>query len=342
MANPEHLKILKQGVEVWNVWREENPNIEPDLMEADLDGASLDGVNLDRASLVLTHLENAHLIQARLVGARLERTRLDGTRLIRAKLNNAVLDGVSLVGTRLDGANFDDASVVHASVVYVDLSRCEGLQNVEHLGPSAIATSTLERTAAGLAEDPSRHGEIEAFLRGAGLENHWIDYFRSRIGEPIEFYSCFISYSHTDTSIADLLHTALQERGIRCWKDDRDLKPGDRILDEVGYAIESHDKILLCCSETSLNSRWVKDEIRKALERECRDDHDIIIPLMVDRYLLDGWDDGLAADLRSRLAADFTGWEHDNDKFEEQFERVVKALGTDENAEETAPEAVEG
>ena len=31
MANPEHLKILKDGVEVWNRWREEHPEIEPDL-----------------------------------------------------------------------------------------------------------------------------------------------------------------------------------------------------------------------------------------------------------------------------------------------------------------------
>jgi hypothetical protein len=104
------------------------------------------------------------------------------------------------------------------------------------------------------------------------------------------------------------------------------MKPGDRILDVVDDAIRLHDKILLCCSEASLSSWWVKDEIRKAMERERRDGRDIIIPLMVDRYLLDGWEDGLAADLRSRLAADFTGWEHDNAKFEEQFERVVRAL----------------
>ncbi len=52
--------------------------------------------------------------------------------------------------------------------------------------------------------------------------------------------------------------------------------------------------------------RVARDEIRRVQERERRD---IIIPLMVDRYLLDGWEDGLAADLRSRLAADFTGWD---------------------------------
>jgi hypothetical protein len=27
MANPEHLEILKQGVEVWNRWQEENSEI---------------------------------------------------------------------------------------------------------------------------------------------------------------------------------------------------------------------------------------------------------------------------------------------------------------------------
>ncbi len=57
---------------------------------------------------------------------------------------------------------------------------------------------------------------------------------------------------------------------------------------------------------------------------------------MVDHYLLDGWEAGL---LRSRLAADFTGWEQDIAKFEEQFERVVKALRTDDGAREKAPES---
>lgn len=41
MANPEHLAILKQGVEVWNQWRKDRPEIEPDLK-----GANLKNLNL--------------------------------------------------------------------------------------------------------------------------------------------------------------------------------------------------------------------------------------------------------------------------------------------------------
>ncbi len=41
MANQEHLDILKQGVETWNQWRKEHPEIQPDLGEAILNEADL-------------------------------------------------------------------------------------------------------------------------------------------------------------------------------------------------------------------------------------------------------------------------------------------------------------
>ncbi len=34
MANPEHLKILKQGVEQWNKWGEQHAVVRPDLRGA--------------------------------------------------------------------------------------------------------------------------------------------------------------------------------------------------------------------------------------------------------------------------------------------------------------------
>jgi hypothetical protein len=44
------------------------------------------------------------------------------------------------------------------------------------------------------------------------------------------------------------------------------------------------------------------------------------------------WQLGKKDEILSRLAADFTGWENDNGKFEEQFEKVVKVLQADAGA----------
>src|SRR5438067_4956778 len=49
-----HLDILKQGVVVWKLWRQQHPEIQPDLREADLSG-----VNLSRAYLDYTFLNGA-------------------------------------------------------------------------------------------------------------------------------------------------------------------------------------------------------------------------------------------------------------------------------------------
>ena len=63
----------------------------------------------------------------------------------------------------------------------------------------------------------------------------------------------------------------------------------------------------------------------------------VIIPLNLDGHL-HKWTDGLASDIRSRLAADFTRWESDT-RFDSAFEKLVKALRADAGARETPPEA---
>ncbi len=61
MGNREHLKLLTQGAEVWNDWREKNPGVIPDLEEADLGRASLAGVDLREANFKDANLQGAHL-----------------------------------------------------------------------------------------------------------------------------------------------------------------------------------------------------------------------------------------------------------------------------------------
>jgi hypothetical protein len=53
-----------------------------------------------------------------------------------------------------------------------------------------------------------------------------------------------------------------------------------------------------------------------------------LIPLNIDGELF-GWQDGKADEMRRRLAANFADWERDNAKFDDQIERVARAMITD-------------
>jgi uncharacterized protein YjbI with pentapeptide repeats len=119
MANPEHLKMIQQGVEVWNKWKEKHPDERPDLEGANLWGAELRRVALSRANLSRADLSGADLYGADLCGADLFKTNLSRTVLSRVVLSGAnlretdlreaILYRASLIGTILCKANITGA-----------------------------------------------------------------------------------------------------------------------------------------------------------------------------------------------------------------------------------------
>jgi hypothetical protein len=69
-SQPEHVEILKQGVEVWNKWRRGQENLigAVGLSLADLRSADMTGANLIRADLHLAILSSANLRGADFTG----------------------------------------------------------------------------------------------------------------------------------------------------------------------------------------------------------------------------------------------------------------------------------
>lgn len=103
MASPEHLEVLKQGVKVWNEWRQDKPDTRPNLRKANLRGVNLNNFNFSDAILRRANLSKTDLSQANLRRADLRRANLSGATLREADLTSAILIETNLERTILNG-----------------------------------------------------------------------------------------------------------------------------------------------------------------------------------------------------------------------------------------------
>src|SRR6266536_2125750 len=203
MADQQQSYLLRQGVDAWNTWRTQHKKVKPNLRGAALSEANLSGANLSEADLNRADLSFAHFS-----GANLNFAHFRGATLIGADLSGATLIGADLSRATLGGAVFSKAIMLGTIFGNVDLRMVKGLETIVHFGPSTIGTDTLMRS----------EGDIpEVFLREAGLSDTFITYARSLAQHPIEYYTCFISYSSKDQEFAERLYTDLRSKGVHCW-----------------------------------------------------------------------------------------------------------------------------
>ncbi len=359
MANERHLAILRAGINDWNRWRAESDE-SPDLQGANLRGADLSGANLYNANLSEANLRGAKLFGAHLRHANLRKANLSEADLADAYLGNADLrdanldlaiiryaylgdanlgnanlcganlSGAHLVAANLSGtdvreANFQSAIAMRTIFAALDLREAKNLEAVTHGGPSEISISTLIRSEGNMPK---------AFLRGCGVPDMFIDYIGTLMKRPIQYYSCFISYSSKDQSFADRLYADLQAKGVRCWFAPHDVLGGKKLHEQIDEAIRVYDKLLVVLSENSIHSEWVGTELAKARKRESKEKRQMLFPVrLVDFNTLRDWecfdaDTGkdTANELREYYIPDFSRWKEDTSAYEAELEKLLEGL----------------
>lgn len=310
--------------------------------EANFSGANLSGANLQQASLNEADLGGTNLSGADLSGAELNHTDLSESNLIMAGLAEAYLSWVDLSGANLSGADLSgayinncnlsgatpDYAIIGATIfINVDLSSFVNAE-IERVGLSTIDHRSIAR---------SLHcTNLLPFLVAAGMPHivatYAIDSVRALDPNGLFnlMHSTFISYGGPDEPFAIRLQETLQTNGVTTFLFKKDAVPGQPLSHVMRTGVREHERVVLVCSQVSLNRPGVLNEIELTLRREAKEGGAaLLIPLALDRYVFDEWEPentDLKEAVLERVIADFEGADADQSKFDRGIERLLQAL----------------
>ncbi|BAQ60632.1 pentapeptide repeat family protein [Geminocystis sp. NIES-3708] len=241
MANEEHLRILNKGVEVWNKWRQENPDIKPDLVGADLIGVNLIEWKI-KPNTSIMDLQNATLKEQQIREiyfkppvAGIRWVNLSGANLSKANLREANCFGVNLFGANLEGANLSFADF-----------RCADLREVNFLGAKLISTSLCNAKlfASTLEQADLTSADLtKADLRSTNLcavQAIFTNFQKAKLtGACIEDWN-INSYTNLDEVICDYIYLRLPEQERRPSDPNKIFDQGDfqRLIKKVMNTID--------------------------------------------------------------------------------------------------------
>ncbi len=248
--------------------------------------------------------------------AQLNGANLYGADLTIAQLNGANLSLVNFAVVTVREADFGEATMAFTNFGDMDLSVAKGLETVNHTAPSTIGIDTIYLSGGNIPE---------AFLRGAGVPETFITYMRSLVGKPIEYYTCFISYSSKDQAFAERLYADLQSNNVRCWYAPEDLKIGDKFRVRIDESIRLYDKLLLILSEHSVRSPWVETEVETAFSKEHKTGKLALFPVKLDNTVEETEEAWAATIHRTRHIGDFTRWKV-HDEYQKALTRLLRDL----------------
>jgi hypothetical protein len=328
------LAWLRAGdITTWNTWRAQRglfgiENWVPSHTSIDVayESPPLSGADLSNLNLRGVNFRGCTLNGARLSGSDLHSADLSWSELNDADLKGAYLELTNLYFSSMKRADLTSATLGLTLLGSANLSEAIGLETCSHLIGSCIDSSTLQK---------SGHLPLD-FLRGCGMPEMLIDYLPSLLlRHPVQFHSCFISYSRQDRDVAERIHSDLQSNGVRCWFAPKHIRGGEKLYDQIDEAIQVHDRLLLILSEHSMNSEWVRSEIARARQKEVFQRRRVLFPISVVPFsTLREWtcfdaDTGkdTAREIREYFVPDFSNW-RDPNQYRNALARLLSDLQT--------------
>ena len=247
------------------------------------------------------------------------------------------LDQVKKLFDEMEACNFAVRNDVHTEFITLCVTTVERIA-----GSGSLYASQLRRVLEARAMTlnyaaPELFGIVKALRRD--VENS----FLAPHSELTSGESCFISYSHKDEGFARRLYDRMRGEKLRVWFAPEDMQGGQKLIEQIDRAIQVNDRLLLVLSEHSMNSEWVKTEIRKTHHAELRlpkssETSEVfsrqkLFPIrLVSIDRIRAWscfdaDTGkdLAVELREYHIPDFSNWKN-HDAFESAFADLLRDL----------------
>jgi hypothetical protein len=291
--------------------------------EADLEGICFDNAKLTALQGYDVDMQNCSLKDADLSFAEVSWSSWRDNDFTGAKLTNAFFTEMAF-----DRSNFTGASFYRTGLIGCDIrALCRSSSTLIHTGPSYIDPETIIKSI--------KAPNLKDFMLRAGVPPIFVDYMIESalaMDNPAfsVMHSTFISYGSPDGGFARQLYEALHANGVKTFFFPEHAVPGKRLHRLMREGVNQHDRVVLICSEASLNRTGVLNEIEETLAREARDGGETyLIPIRLDDYIFNDWAparEDLAQALRDRVVADFSGALEDSNIFKAGLLRLLSAL----------------
>lgn len=123
----------------------------------------------------------------------------------------------------------------------------------------------------------------------------------------------FISHSSKDKNFTEQLAIDLRAFGVEVWYDAWAIDLGDSIVDKVFSNLGRSNVLLVLISRSSIDSKWVKEELNVSIMRRLSSDDIRIIPVRLDNAELPNY-------LQHILYSDFRG------DYNEAMHKLIRSL----------------